>query len=76
MDHILDLEKQSEQLIKLFKKISEGNTILLLGAGASISEKKYLSKEIIDNYESYLGKQYNQPDIKKFVDILSADPEF
>ncbi|WP_411895118.1 SIR2 family protein [Winogradskyella sp. A2] len=76
MEHILDLEKQSEQLIKLFKKISEGNSILFLGAGASISEKKYLSKEIIDNYESYLGKEYNQPDITKFVDILSADPEF
>ncbi|MEZ4810895.1 MAG: SIR2 family protein [Allomuricauda sp.] len=76
MNHILDLGKQTDQLNNLFKKISEGNTILFLGAGASIGEKKYLSKEIIDYYESYLGKSYNEPNLTRFIDILSADPQF
>lgn len=76
MEHILDIEKQEKELQEIFKKIAEGNTIAFLGAGASIGEKKYLSKDIIGYYESYLGKQYNEQNITKFVDILSADPSF
>jgi len=76
MKHILNIEKQRSELHNVFKKIHEGNTILFLGAGASVGEKKYLSKEIIELYEEYLGKQLNENDITKFVDILSADPDF
>lgn len=76
MKHILDIDEQKTELYEIFSKIYEGNSILFLGAGASIGEKKFLSKEIIELYEEYLGKQYNENDITKFVDILSADPDF
>ena len=76
MNHILDLDKQQNELNQLFKKIAEGNSIAFLGAGASVGEKRYLSKEIIANYELYLGYSLDEPDITKFVDMLSADPNF
>jgi len=76
MNHILDIEKQNEELEKLFETISLGNSILFLGAGASIGEKRYLSKEIIEYYEEYLGYKLGVNNITKFVDILSAEPRF
>ena len=76
MNHVLDIKAQIEDLHPLFLSISEGNSILFLGAGASIGEKRFLSKEIIEYYEEYLGKQLNEKNITKFVDILSANPTF
>jgi hypothetical protein len=76
MNHILDLEKQFNELYPVFEKIRESNSILFLGAGASVGERRYLSKEIIEYYESYLGKNLHENNITKFVDILSADPDF
>lgn len=76
MNHILDLENQKEDLNKLFQNIAEGNSIAFLGAGASVGERRYLSKEVIEYYEDYLGYSLGEPDITKFVDILSANPEF
>lgn len=76
MEHILDIEKQSEDLNSIFTKIKETNTILFLGAGASVGEKKYLSREIIEYYESIVGKNFNEPNITKWLDILSADDNF
>lgn len=53
MEHILSLEKDyEEQLNDLFENINEGNTILILGAGASVGEKKYLSQQVIEYYEA------------------------
>jgi len=76
MEHILNIDEQKEELYKIFNKINSGNSILFLGAGASVGEKRYLSKELISYYEEYLGKEFNEGDITKFVDILSADPTF
>ncbi len=76
MEHILDLEKQKEALNAIFLKIKESNTILFLGAGASVGEKRYLSKEIIEYYESKIGKQFKESNITKWLDILSADDSF
>lgn len=76
MEHILDLEEQKNSLVELFEKIRTGNTILFLGAGASIGQKKYLSKEIIELYEQSLQKDLNENDITKWIDILSADASF
>lgn len=78
MEHILDLEKQEIELYSLFEKIYQGNSILFLGAGASIGEdgKKYLSKDVIDYYEEYLGYPLQENNITRFVDILSADSNF
>lgn len=76
MEHILDLNKQSKELNEFFETIQSGNTILFLGAGASVGEKRYLSKEVISYYEEYLGLSYNESDITRFLDILSADLKF
>jgi hypothetical protein len=76
MEHILDIEKQAEELNAIFLKIKESNTILFLGAGASVTEKRYLSKEVIQYYESKIGKHLNEPNITKWLDILSADDSF
>ncbi|QJB38785.1 SIR2 family protein [Chitinophaga oryzae] len=76
MEHILDIANQQDQLFALFKKLQESNTILLLGAGASVTEKKYLSNEVIQYYQAEIGKDLNEPDVTKFVDLLSADDTF
>ncbi|MGZ3776772.1 MAG: SIR2 family protein, partial [Mucilaginibacter sp.] len=76
MKHILDIDADEAALYPLFEKIFDTHAILFLGAGASVGEKVYLSKQIIDYYEEYLGKSLNEPNITKFVDILSADPDF
>lgn len=76
MEHILDIDKQEEALNAIFLKIKESNTCLFLGAGASIGEKRYLSKEVIQYYEATIGKSLNEPNITKWLDILSADDNF
>lgn len=76
MEHILNIEEQSEELNQIFETIRDGNSILFLGAGASVGSKNYLSQQVIDYYEEYLGKQYNLKDITQFVDVLSADSSF
>jgi len=76
MDHILDVKKQKDELHDIFKKMRDSNTILFLGAGASVGEKKYLSKEVIELYESYLRRSIHENDITKFIDILSTDEKF
>jgi DNA replication protein DnaC len=78
MDHILDLENQESLLYSIYETIFNGNSILFLGAGASIGEhgKKYLSKEVIEYYEDFLGYSLMENNITKFIDILSADPNF
>lgn len=76
MEHILDINKQTEQLHSIFQKIRESNTILFLGAGASVGEKRYLSREIIEYYEGKINKKLNEPNITKWIDILSADEHF
>lgn len=59
----------------LFPKIAEGKAILFLGAGSSVTdEKKFLSKEIIENYSRYQSLDYGTDDLVDFVDTLSADP--
>ena len=78
MKHILNLDTQEAELYSLFETIFHGNTILFLGAGASVGEdgRKYLSKEIIEYYEEYLGYTLSEKNITKFVDILSTEPNF
>ncbi|MDQ1085681.1 SIR2 family protein [Siphonobacter sp. SORGH_AS_1065] len=75
--HLLDpLNKDRDKLNDLFEKLYSGNTILFLGAGASITDKKYLSKEIIEYYKNILGIDSDINDIVKFVDTLSSNPNF
>lgn len=76
MNHILNIESQKDALHALFKEIQEQNTILFLGAGASVTEKRYLSSDIIQYYEQYLNKNLQENNITKWLDILSAAPFF
>lgn len=76
MNHILDIKKQENELYSLFETIFQGNSILFLGAGASVGEKRYLSKELIEYYEEYLGYSLSENSITRFIDVLSADSDF
>lgn len=77
MEHILSLEKDyEEQLNDLFENINEGNTILILGAGASVGEKKYLSQQVIEYYEAKKNTFYNISNITEFVDVLEKTKGF
>lgn len=67
---------QNEEILTkiLFPKIAEGKAVLFLGAGASVTdEKKFLSKEIIENYSRFQSLDYGTDDLVEFVDTLSAD---
>jgi hypothetical protein len=76
MNHILDIKSQREELNSIFSKIKESNTILFLGAGASVGEKRYLSKEIIEYYEAQIGLTLQESNISKWIDMLSANDIF
>ncbi|MEJ7682043.1 MAG: hypothetical protein WKG06_30160 [Segetibacter sp.] len=45
-----------------------------LGAGASVTNNQFLSKEFINLYESRILKSFGTTDITKFVDILQSTP--
>ena len=70
---ILDKEKDIYKLNEIFEKISSTNAILFLGAGASVSNKIYLSKQIIDYYEDKIGKSFDIPNITKLLDVLEGN---
>lgn len=77
MEHILAIDEKGQSLLEnIFESITEGNTVLILGAGVSVGEKKYLSKQIIDYYEDKKGISYNISDIKEFVDVLEKTKAF
>ncbi|QIL78303.1 SIR2 family protein [Hymenobacter sp. HDW8] len=71
-NHILEFEgEQLQQLHRLFAKMAEGNTILFLGAGASVTdESKYLGPQLIDLFEAKVQKDFGTRDLIEFVDIL------
>ncbi|WP_418819711.1 hypothetical protein, partial [Phocaeicola sp.] len=63
MEHILNIDECKEKIYPIFEKIRDNNAILFLGAGASVGEKKYLSKEIIQHYEEKIGKRIGEENI-------------
>lgn len=78
MEHLLNNDENvTTKLEPIFKKIVEGNTILFLGAGASVSdEKQFFSKHIMNYYEDSIHKKLGLDDITEFVDLLSANSQF
>jgi hypothetical protein len=77
MEHVLNpFGKDRPSLEQIFSTISKGNTVLFLGAGASVTEKKYLSQELIDYYEDKIGKCFGINNITEFVDVLSENSSF
>src|SRR5690349_8391234 len=78
VNHILSLDyNKNEDLANLFRSIAEGNTILFLGAGASVTgERRFLSQDIIEFYEDKKGIEWGIKDITEFVDVLSSNPKY
>lgn len=77
MNHILNLDHESLiNLENIFENIANGNTVLILGAGASVTDKKYLSQQIIEYYENKIGRQFNIPNITKLIDVLETESFF
>jgi len=78
MNHVLSNDSNNIDQLRanIFPTIDEGNTILFLGAGASIGEKKYLGREIIDYYSNKKSIDMGTDDITEFVDLLSANSSF
>jgi hypothetical protein len=77
MEHILKLEGSGLQTLHdiIFPKIADGHTLLFLGAGASVTDKKmFLSKQLMQLYSARTGVKLDTDDIIDFVDTLSADP--
>lgn len=55
----------------IFPNIYNGNTILFLGAGFSVTDKKkYLGKEIINFYQEKLKVDLETNDLVEFVDTI------
>lgn len=68
-----------ENLDDLFKDITDGNVVLFLGAGSSVSEsKKYLSSQLLDYYRDLKNIDYlpANNDIVDFVDKVFTLPEY
>ncbi|HEX5733360.1 MAG TPA: SIR2 family protein [Blastocatellia bacterium] len=78
MEHILKLEGEGLRILheSIFPKIASGETILFLGAGASVTDKTFLGEEIIDLYSSRKGIEKYTTNLIEFVDTQSADPSF
>lgn len=73
--HLLDpLGNDYGKLSEIFQQIFNKNAVSFLGAGASIANKKLLSKDIIELYEAKINKKFGTSDIIKFVDILQSTP--
>jgi hypothetical protein len=79
MDHVLKLDESGMRTLReeIFPKIADRETILFLGAGASVTdEKRFLSSDIIELYEAKKSINLGIKDIVKFVDVLSELPWF
>jgi hypothetical protein len=76
MQHILNFDKTDNILLEqLFRNISDRNTFLFLGAGASIGKDKgFLSKHLIEFFQDKKGIDLGIENIIEFVDVLSNTP--
>ena len=77
MQHIIDIENQSESLYELFEKISERNTVLFLGAGSSVTKDKgFLGSSLIEFYQDKKHIDLKIDDLITFVDLIEANEEY
>jgi len=70
------MRKNLKSLESVFELIDKGNMILFLGAGASITNKKYLSSQIIEYYEDKIGIKHDISDITELLDVLETTDYF
>src|SRR5690606_10610306 len=78
MSHILEIEKNQEDLFNIFEEIWNKKVILFLGAGASVTdEKKYLSNELIEYYRAEKSIPYDpKGNIVDFVDKVFSIKDY
>ena len=75
----MELDDTGKRILaeEVFPAIAGRECILLLGAGASVSNKKYLSADILDFWrEKEPLDHFGTNDIIELIDICSADPEW
>ncbi len=78
MEHITEINEKTIEFLEnnIFPSIYKSDTILFLGAGASVTNKQFLGNDIIEYYEDKLGVDLKAKDLVEFVDLLSAIPNF
>lgn len=77
MSEVLNVTDRTNELDQLFQKIKEGNVILFLGAGASISgDRGFLSKHLISFFEDKKQIDLKVDDIVEFVDVIESSEEY
>jgi hypothetical protein len=70
---------ENQILDSLFRDIAEGNVVLFLGAGSSVTDSKiYLSKQLLDYYRDLKNIDYepSENDIVDFVNKVFSLPEY
>ena len=78
MRHMLNMDRQDIEHLRevIFPAITRRDAILFLGAGASVSDKKFLSQQLMEYYAAKKGFGLTTDDIVEFVDTLSEDERF
>jgi len=78
MEHFLELDSRFENFLntELFPSIYKGEVILFLGAGASVTEKKFLGIDTVEYYQDKLGFDAETKDLIEFMDMVGAMPNF
>ncbi|OGU51584.1 MAG: hypothetical protein A2080_16395 [Ignavibacteria bacterium GWC2_36_12] len=77
MKHLMEKSEENLSYLRdvIFPGIRDRNTILFLGAGASVGTKRFLGQQIIDLYSDKLGIRLTVNNLVDFVDQLSANPD-
>ncbi|HEY4063186.1 MAG TPA: hypothetical protein VGM30_14870 [Puia sp.] len=71
--HILDPQGSNHhEMSAIYEKVFNKNAVALLGAGASVTNRQYLSKELIELYQSKIMKNFGTTNVTRFVDILQT----
>ena len=77
MYHITNLQENEELSEEIFPNILTGETILFLGAGASVNDdKNYLSCQLMEHHKAATGRIFQTDSIVEYVDVLSRNQEF
>jgi hypothetical protein len=79
MEHVLDLERDEHSVLGqfVFPKILSGETILFLGAGASVTDHhRFLSREIIEYHAEHLAIEPPSEYLTEYVDMMESRGDF
>jgi hypothetical protein len=77
--HIVGSAEERDTMLReqVFPSIASGNTILFLGAGASVTEEqKFLSSNLMEYHKAKEGFEISTDDITEYIDVLSKNPRF